>query len=156
AGTGTVNASATVDVSGVDIAVATDGYGAFTVHNQKTWVDGSLTWTKVDGNGNPLGGATFQVCPTFDRFGDDIPDECITVVDDTDGTGGAAGSGTDENGAPGAFKLSQLVLGRYTIKETVPPPGYIGDSFVETIELTLASPNKAATHVWVNTVPGQG
>jgi uncharacterized repeat protein (TIGR01451 family) len=38
AGTAIVDASATVFVGGIDIAVATDGYGAYTVSNRKTWV----------------------------------------------------------------------------------------------------------------------
>jgi uncharacterized repeat protein (TIGR01451 family) len=37
-GTAIVDASATVNVGGIDIAVATDGYGAYTVSNRKTWV----------------------------------------------------------------------------------------------------------------------
>ena len=41
-GTATVNASATVDVSGVSIGVATDGYGADSVSNTKTWVDANI------------------------------------------------------------------------------------------------------------------
>jgi hypothetical protein len=39
-GTATVHASATVNVSGIDIAVATDGYGAYYVSNVKTWEGG--------------------------------------------------------------------------------------------------------------------
>jgi hypothetical protein len=42
AGTATVQASATVNVLGVDIAVATDGYGAYIVHNVKTWIQEQL------------------------------------------------------------------------------------------------------------------
>ena len=42
-GSSTVNASATVSVGGVDIAVATNGYGAFTVSNTKTWVDARIS-----------------------------------------------------------------------------------------------------------------
>ncbi len=38
-GTATVHASATVSVGGIDIAVATNGYGAYIVHNQKTWIE---------------------------------------------------------------------------------------------------------------------
>ena len=38
AGQSTVQASATVSVGGVNIAVATNGYGAFNVSNVKTWV----------------------------------------------------------------------------------------------------------------------
>jgi hypothetical protein len=39
-GTATVHASGTVNVGGIDIAVATDGYGAFVVDNVKTWTGG--------------------------------------------------------------------------------------------------------------------
>jgi hypothetical protein len=47
AGTATVHASATVSVGGENIYVATDGYGAYTVHNVKEWTGGGLatrTW----------------------------------------------------------------------------------------------------------------
>ncbi len=47
AGTATVHASATVNVGGIDIDVATDGYGAYIVDNEKTWEGGGLatrTW----------------------------------------------------------------------------------------------------------------
>ncbi len=146
-GSSTVNASATVTVLGVPIDVATNGYGAFTVSNTKTWVAGSLAWLKKDNFGNPLGGATFQVCRTLDRFGAAItPPECVTVLDN---------SAPDQDPNAGGFLLTNLGLGTYTIKETVPPPGYNGDSYVETIVLTLADPNKSATHIWIN-IPNQG
>src|SRR5262249_38808951 len=150
----TVNASATVSVSGVSIDVATDGYGAHDISNVKTWIDGSLTWIKHDNNGQLLGGATFQVCRTADRFGTAIsPAECQTVVDDVDNVDDTTG---DWDGTPGEFKLGALPLGRYTIQETVAPTGFTLDPFIETIELTLANPDKAATHVWVNTPAGEG
>ena len=47
AGTATVQASATVNVGGVDIAVATNGYGAYIVHNVKEWTSvggATRTW----------------------------------------------------------------------------------------------------------------
>jgi hypothetical protein len=141
AGSSTVNASATVNVAGLNINVATNGYGAFYVSNVKTWVAGSLTWFKYDNTNQLLGGATFQVCRTFDRFGNDIPDECATVKDN---------NSPDADPANGKFLLSGLVLGRYTITETVPPQGYKGDDFVETLELTVNNPDRTATHTWVN------
>jgi len=154
AGSSTVNAAATVNVLGVDIDVATDGYGAFYVSNVKTWVDGSLRWEKrsASSTGPLLGGATFEACRTHDRFGNDIADECVTVVDDVDTV---PGPGPDMDPDAGEFMLDNLKLGRWTIRETVTPPGYVGDPFIETIELTLASPDKTATHIWVNT-PAQG
>ncbi len=153
AGQSEVNATATVDVSGIDIDVDTDGYGAHDISNIKTWVDGSLTWLKHDNNGQLLGGATFEVCRTHDRFGADIPDECVTVADDVDNVDDTTG---DWDGTPGEFKLGNLLLGRYTIEETVAPVPYTLDPFVETIELTLADPDKSATHIWVNTPAGEG
>jgi hypothetical protein len=146
AGTATVHASGTVDAGGVDIFVATDGYGAFVVSNQKTWIDGSLTWLKHDSQGNLLGGATFEVCRTHDRFGDPVADPCMTVFDNLP---------PDADGDSGEFKLENLYLGRYTIAEVLPPAGYQGDPWVETVELTLANPDGASTYIWVN-VPGQG
>jgi hypothetical protein len=109
-------------------------------------VAGSLAWLKQDNFGNPLGGATFEVCWTVDRFGTDITDVCQTVLDN---------QAPDVDSDPGEFKLANLPLGTYTIEETVPPPGYAGDSYVETIILTLLEPNKLAQHTWVNT-PNQG
>ena len=149
AGQSTVNASAAVNAGGgVTVNVATNGYGAHDISNVKTWVDGSLTWIKHDNNGQLLGGATFQVCRTFDRFGVDVvPDECVTVLDN---------SAPDTDPVAGQFKLEHLVLGRYTITETIAPPTYTLDPFVETIELTLALPDKAATHIWINTPAGEG
>ena len=43
AGTATVNASGTVAIGAINIAVATNGYGAHDISNQKTWVSQSVT-----------------------------------------------------------------------------------------------------------------
>jgi hypothetical protein len=40
-----------------------------------------LVWEKQDGAGNPLAGATFEVCRTHDGSGTDIADECQSVTD---------------------------------------------------------------------------
>jgi hypothetical protein len=153
AGVGTVHAASDVSVGGITVHRETDGTGNNSGDATKTWVDGSLTWIKHDNKGQLLGGATFEVCRTFDRFGIDIADECVTIVDDTDGVDDTTG---DRDGTPGEFRLDELVLGTYTIRETVPPPGYTGDAFVDTVVLTLAAPDGAATHIWVNTPPSQG
>ncbi|MGB5924587.1 MAG: hypothetical protein WBH01_00615, partial [Dehalococcoidia bacterium] len=50
AGTAWVHASATVDVDGVDIDVATNGYGAWAVDNEKTWVDARISIEESDTN----------------------------------------------------------------------------------------------------------
>lgn len=81
AGSSTVDASGTVNVGGVNINVATDGYGAHDISNQKTWVDANITITP-DGT-NPV-----NVPHTF----------TVTVMKD-DGLGGglvaAAGEHVD-------------------------------------------------------------
>jgi hypothetical protein len=62
----------------------------------------------------------------------------------------------DTDPTAGQFELDNLALGTYTIQESVPPAGFNGDPFVETIVLTLVNPNGVATHVWVNTGANQG
>lgn len=146
AGQSTVNASATVNVGGLNVNVATNGYGAHNVSNVKTWVAGSLTWFKYDNASHLLGGATFEVCRTHDRFDIDIADVCVTVKDN---------NAPDTDPTNGEFLLTGLVLGRYTIEETVPPVGFEGDAFIDTVELTLVNPNGTAAHHWVN-VPFEG
>ncbi|MEW5990764.1 MAG: prealbumin-like fold domain-containing protein, partial [Chloroflexota bacterium] len=152
---GTFNAHAAVSVSvgGITVHRETDGTGSNSDDAVKVYVDGSLTWLKHDNNGQLLGGATFEVCRTHDRFGTDIVDECVTIVDDVDGVDDTTG---DWDGTPGEFKLGGLLLGTYTIEETVAPPTYTLDSFVDTVVLTLAAPDGAATHIWVNTPPSEG
>jgi hypothetical protein len=60
----------------------------------------------VDLAGEPLAGATFEVCRTHGRFGGDInPDECVSSTD----------AGVE-------FRLEGLFLGRYTVKETAALP----------------------------------
>ena len=147
-GTATADASTTVTIGSFSIDVATNGYGAYTVENQKTWIAGSLAWVKHDQNGNLLGGATFQVCRTIDRFGNTLGSPvCVTVLDN---------NSPDADPVAGQFLLTNLVLGTYTITETVAPPGYQLDTYVDTEVLTLTSPNATASHVFIDTVPGQG
>ena len=52
----------------------------------------------------------------------DITPDCVTVADDTDGT--TASTDVDQDPNPGKFKLTGLRLGRYTVHETVAPPGF--------------------------------
>jgi hypothetical protein len=153
AGTFNAHAAADVSVGGITVSVETDGTGSNSDDAVKEYVDGSLTWLKHDNNGQLLGGATFEVCRTLDRFGTDIVDECVTIVDDVDGVDDLVG---DQDGTPGEFKLDGLLLGTYTIEETVAPPTYTLDTFVETIVLTIDTPDLAATHIWVNTPSGEG
>jgi hypothetical protein len=145
AGTVTGSASVTFLVDGVSLTRATGTTGE-TGAATKVFVSGSITWTKVDNAGALQGGATFEVCRTHDldtstdpdSFVDLVPDNCLMVVDDTDGMPGGT---LDEDPDPGEFKVSGLVLGRYTVRETVAPPGFEPDPDTVTVELTLDSPN---------------
>jgi hypothetical protein len=156
AGTVTGNASVTLFVGGESLTRDTDpeteptagpgGSGPAIKH----FVAGSIAWTKVDNAGRLQGGATFELCRTHsfnleaegvedpfvlleDENGDPAP-ECLTVVDD-DGTDPEY-DGNDEDAAAGKFLVSVLPLGRYTVRETVAPPGYEADPDTETVELT--------------------
>ena len=95
----------------------------------------SLTWHKVDTKAQPLAGATFELCRTHDFINGqfvDIADVCVTVVDNTDGDLDAGD--VDLDGAPGEFQVSITVLGRYTIRETVAPPGFGVDPDTVTVD----------------------
>ena len=146
AGTVTGHAESNVQVGGLSLFRETDGVAPNSDDAVKTFIDGSLTWIKHNSQGNLLGGATFEVCRTHDRFGDPVVEPCITVLDN---------AAPDNDPVAGQFELIGLALGAYTIEETVPPVGFEGDPFVETVELTLESPDGSAVHIWINT-PGQG
>jgi hypothetical protein len=152
AGTVTGDATVNLSVGGISLTRNTDGVSPNSDDAVKTYVDGSLRWLKHDNNGQLLGGATFQVCRTHtynsatDTFVD-TADACVTVLDN---------SAPDNDPTAGEFELIDLVLGRYTITETIAPPTYTLDPFVETIDLTIANKDRTATHTWINTPGGEG
>ncbi len=136
--TGTATVTLTITTTEGDIVVtrSTDGSGDNSDGAVKTYLDGTLEWTKVDDQGAALGGATFEVCQTheIDSSTDpdslvDITDVCVAVLDD---------SPPDTNATPGSFKLEDLVLGRYTVRETVAPDGYALDPDTEVVVIDTA------------------
>jgi hypothetical protein len=156
---GTVIGHATVSfsVGGVTLTRATDSTRGSSGDATKVFVAGSLTWIKNDNAGNLLGGATFEVCRTANLdthtglFEDIALPACVSVVDDTDGI---AGPGPDQNPAPGQFQLTGLRLGRYTVHETMAPPGFESSPATVTVELTLAAPDATiSTGTFVNNRP---
>lgn len=155
AGTVTGHAAVTFSVGGVSLTRETDGTGANSGDVTKTFVAGSLTWKKHDHTGTLQGGATFEVCRTFnldtstdpDTFVD-IADVCVSVIDDT-----GPENTLDEDPDAGEFKLSGLRLGRYTVRETAAPPGYEPDPDTVTVELTLVNPNRSIADAFVNNRP---
>ncbi len=148
AGSVDIQATATWTLAGEDLT-RTTGTGAPNSGNaNKVFVDGTLRWLKRDQDGNLLGGATFEVCRTHDFNSNsgtfvDIADVCVTVADN-----GANDADPDN----GEFQRNNQVLGRYTITETVPPPGYAPDpNPTRTVELTVANPsNTSNPPVFVN------
>jgi Prealbumin-like fold domain len=89
----------------------------------------ALSWLKEDGAGAPLAGATFEVCRTLDQNGNDIPDECQTVVDNQP---------PDTDSADGQFLLTIMAGGTYEVCESAAPPGYIADPVCQTAAITGA------------------
>jgi hypothetical protein len=112
----------------------------------KQFKSGTLRWLKHDQDGNLLGGATFRVCRTHTWNSttssmDDTTDVCIN-------SGGTPpnvldNGAFDEDATAGEFQISGLVLGRYTIVETIAPAGYDKDTDAETVDLTLSNPSNA-------------
>jgi len=125
----------------------------------KTYVAATLVWHKVDHHSQPLGGATFKVCRTDTLDSSTDPDSfitetapgvCVTVPDDTDGT--TAAGDVDRNAAPGEFRLTDLILGMYTIEETQAPAGYakyntIGHATLDLSNLTASASGDGGTFV---------
>jgi hypothetical protein len=98
-GTAHVNVGATVTVGGVPIDVATDGYGAFDIHNTKTWVGARIHIE--DNSTNQVGNAhTFSVTTQADTGGgfQDVSGAVTSVTTDfgniTGGTCTLAGATT--------------------------------------------------------------
>jgi prealbumin domain-containing protein len=166
AGTVTGNASITLTLAGISVTRTTgDSHTGDSADAVKTFVQGSLKWIKHDGGGNLLGGATFQVCATGGTAASTGHTPlCVTVLDNV---GQLGYTGADSDATAGQFELDKyqsfggsalagLALGTYTIQETVAPAGYTLDPFIETITIDQSHLNPSATHIWVDTQPGQG
>ena len=141
-GTVTAHASVTLVVLGVTLTRQTNGIGQNSGDANKFFVAGSIRWTKVDNAGNLLEGATFQICQVANIDSDTnaltpITPVCNTVVDNN----APPGSITDQDSASGKFLVTNLVLGNYTVHETVPPPGFTADTRTATIVISIGSPN---------------
>ena len=169
AGTVTVHATTTFTIPAAgsspseEVTRATGTGGLNSADAQKTFVAGTLTWIKNGNDGNRLGGATFQVCRTHTLNSNtgvqvDTADVCSSpnIADTTSGTPGASNgiNGPDQDADPGEFQLTNLVLGRYTVKETIAPAGWAADPDTETADdMTIADPNATITLAFVNNRP---
>ncbi len=154
-GTVTGNASVSLTLAGLPISRTTDGVGNNSDGAVKTFIAGSLFWEKRYA-GELQGGATFVVTRTHDYISGsdpaaftDITDVPVTVVDDTDGV---IGPGVDRDPDPGQFLLTGLVLGRYTVDETVAPDGFAMDPKIETVDV-ITSTQVEISDDWDNQRP---
>lgn len=159
AGTTIVDATSTVTVGGKTFSLTTatsDNSKSLT----KLWVSGTLAWTKVTSTTNsPLAGATFKACRTSDWVSMPLPGsfvsrqtpDCITgIVDD---------GALDEDKTAGAFKLSGLKLGSWTVTETAAPTNWVLDPTPKSTPsglLSTSSPTYAFTTAFVNSPVYQG
>jgi len=147
------NASVTFLVGGVSLTRATgDGKAGDSGPAIKHFVAGSVSWTKLDNAGQPLGGATFQLCRTHDF---DIannspfiaalnPPVCQTVLDN---------DASDANPAPGQFKVTGLPLGTYEAHETIAPLGWELDPATQSVNITPQNPNPSFANPFVDSRP---
>jgi hypothetical protein len=152
AGTVTGHASVTFDVGGVSLTRETDGVAPNSGDAIKHFLAGTIRWTKVDNAGDPLGGATFQLCRTNDfdfvlnmisKTPLSVP-VCVTVVDN---------GAIDGDPAAGHFAVSGEPLGRYTVLETQAPPGFVLDPQTQTVELTPGHVDLTVGQSFVNSRP---
>ncbi|HET9564071.1 MAG TPA: SpaA isopeptide-forming pilin-related protein [Mycobacterium sp.] len=155
AGSVDVNASTTFSVGGVSLTRATGTGGNNSANANKVFVAGTLRWLKNDQDGNPLGGATFRVCriANFDSSTNTfVPISPTVCINDAGTPPDVIDNGPfDADPDAGQLQINNLILGRYTIVETIPPAGYTPDPDTETVELTVANPSNAGNPpVFVN------
>ena len=147
-----VHAKVTFPVGGVSLTRETDGNAPNSGDAIKHFVAGSVSWTKVDNAGQPLGGATFQLCRTHDW---DIannmpfiaalnPPVCQSVTDN---------DASDSDKTNGHFTVVGLPLGTYTVHETQAPPGYELDLSTKEVDVTPANPQAVIGIAFVDSRP---
>lgn len=148
---GTVTGSATISLTFTGltgtVTRTTDGTAANSSVAVKHFVKGTLAWLKHDQDGALLGGATFEVCRTksYDSATSvhtAITPVCVSVVDN---------SAPDTDADDGKFKMENLVMGTYTVRETAAPAGYSFDSTeTKTALVETLAPNATISVAFVN------
>ncbi|MBA2383191.1 MAG: DUF11 domain-containing protein, partial [Actinobacteria bacterium] len=131
AGIATVNASGTVTVGGVSIGVATDGYGAFNVSNQKTWVSPpppppplpppptiDLSITKTDSPDPVNVGQTLTYTLTIRNNGPSTATQ-VRVADSLPPSVTYLSSSSTQGTCTGSGQLVQCTIGTMAVNATV-------------------------------------
>ena len=112
----------------------------------KTYVDGSISWVKVDEEGLRLGGAEFKAERIALRAGYSDPSfvppsPVYTGITDCTVSPCATGAGKDQDADKGEFTLTGLALGTWRVTETKAPANYSFDAaFTQTITIDLTNP----------------
>lgn len=88
---------------------------------------GSIAWQKEDEDAALLGGATFEVTPN------PLTGTGSLVIED--------GDANDADPAAGKIKIANSRVGTYSVCETIPPDGYIGDPDCANVSVSAAAPN---------------
>lgn len=103
-------------VTGSQVAVAANATVVCTITNASK--PGAVTWTKTaEKTGGLLAGSRWSITgPGFGASGTEIVD-CVA----------SPCGGPDQDPAPGAFRLSNLAWGSYSVRETLAPPGYVAN-----------------------------
>ncbi len=123
-GSASVSLVFTDPTGNITVTRSTDGKAPNSGVAVKEFVDGSLTWYKVDQDNKPLGGATFKVCQTHSYSSENkthtalATPHCRSVKDN---------DASDADAAAGTLKLTGLKMGTYTVQETAAPAGYSFD-----------------------------
>lgn len=99
--------------------------------------NGRASWSKTDGEGEPLGGAVFEL--TMDG----------EVVEVPDNTGQHGYDGPDTDAAAGEFAVDRLDFGVWTLVETSAPGGYVLDETPREVEVS-ASGEPVDAGVFIN------
>src|SRR3989344_677719 len=104
-GVGTVNAGGTVNVGGLNVAVATTGYGAHDISTQKTWVAGSIVIIK-----NPVPDDETDFAFTTNT----LPDGAFSLEDDGDNVDELSNTKTYSGLVPGAYDVAETANPAYS------------------------------------------
>lgn len=101
-----------------------DDTTAYSYTMTNNWVQGKVTLTKIDSvTGDALSGATFKLWQDVNKDGKlDDTDKEIGVLDDSDNDG--------------TYVSGQLEYGKYLVKETKAPEGYVPDTNVYPVDIS--------------------
>jgi len=102
---------------------------------------GTATWLKQDPDGNPVGGATFQVVATAGGVATGVPAFPRTVVDN---------GVNDVDPAPGVIKIVNVPIGSYTVTETAAPADYVLDTTSRAFTIAQGSSDASVATPFVN------